>query len=179
MGEPRSTRRFVLAGPPAERRGSPSVVEALYGLDRRSSAVAGGRADCNPVKRETPLNAIRARCYPSRARRLLLVLPRADATVVAVVLLLALVVSACGEEPFEGVFVDGPIIVDAQEDDEYEHVWVSGTIGLVDGCLILFTGHERSESAIGVEWRPGTTWDVAANAVVLPDGRLVNIGDFL
>jgi hypothetical protein len=99
--------------------------------------------------------------------------------VVAVVLLLALVASACGEEPFEGLFVDGPIIVDAQEDDEEEDVFVAGTIGLVDGCLILFEDHERLESPIGVEWRPGTTWDEAANAVVLPDGRVVNIGDFI
>lgn len=98
----------------------------------------------------------------------------------AVVLHLALVVSACGEEPSDPVsFVDGPIIVDAEPDDGGTDAGAGGTIGLVDGCLIMFEDHESSDDPIGVEWPPGTTWDDAANAVVLPDGRVVNIGDFI
>ena len=107
-------------------------------------------------------------------------LPRAKATVLVLVLYLALVGSACGEEPSEPAsFVDGPIIVDAQSDGFSTDAGAGGTIGLVDGCLIMFEDHERSENPIGVEWPPGTTWDEASNAVVLPDGRLVNIGDFI
>jgi ABC-type glycerol-3-phosphate transport system substrate-binding protein len=98
--------------------------------------------------------------------------------VVAVVLLLALVASACGEEPSSPVsFVDGPIIVDAQEDDEREDQDLKGTIALVEGCVIMIS--EDVEEPFGVEWPPGTTWDEAANAVVLPDGRPVNIGEFI
>ena len=100
--------------------------------------------------------------------------------VVSVVLLLALVVSSCGDEPSGPVsFVDGPIIVDAEPDDGGTDAGAGGTIGLVDGCLIMFEDHDRSANPIGVEWPPGTTWDEAANAVVLPDGRLVNLGDFI
>ena len=103
---------------------------------------------------------------------------RAEVTLVAIVMLLTLASPACGEESPDPVsFVDGPIIVDAQEDDGGVDQDLKGTIALVEGCVVMVS--EDVEEPFGVEWPPGSTWDEAANAVVLPDGRLVNIGEFI
>ena len=54
---------------------------------------------------------------------------------------------------------------------------MQGTIEPVEGCVVM--NLEDVEDPFGVERPPGTTWDEDANAVVLSDGRLVNIGDFI
>ena len=68
----------------------------------------------------------------------------------------------------------GPVVTTGPLDAS-EEALIEGTLALIDGCLVVGT----DETMFVVVWQPGTTWDAAAEQVVLPDGGRAGMGDFI
>ena len=73
---------------------------------------------------------------------------------------------------------DGPLIrASLPYDDGGEDAEVGGVLLLRDGCLVFEYGEDAAFGHLPIIWPGGTSWDAAAEAVVLPDGERVDIGD--
>lgn len=72
--------------------------------------------------------------------------------------------------------IDGPVIY-ADHATEGEEALATGTVDLVDGCLILSEGSGNETGGSVLVWRAGTAWNANQSVVVLPDGRNIAMGD--
>jgi hypothetical protein len=69
--------------------------------------------------------------------------------------------------------LDGPVVRQSLPfDTGGDAALISGTLAVVEGCLVIVD----SESSFPVVWPASTTWEATSQAVVLPNGSLIDLG---